>query len=1022
MKAWLGTILLVVTGSMVAASGCGDPEVITNGDLNGSAAAGNAGTTGTGATGGTLSFGDGGSNATCPSSCEELNANCGFVTDTKCGGVIKCGTCKVAGEVCGGQEPNRCGKGSGTTQPDAGTCTPSSCKDLGAECGSVSDPACPGTVVDCGNTKCPGMCVAGKCTTTTCKPKGDAATLCAQAGLQCGSVSDGCDGTLDCGSCSANETCSAGVCNPTTCPLDPKTTCAGRGYSCGLAANNCGVQEVCGPSTCPIPGWTCGGGSDASGNPIPGVCGCTGACSQIPTCDAGTTTTITGKVYDPAGRNPLYHVLVYIANNPSDPNLKTFPAGITCDVCGATAAGSPLVSTPGQADPPAGEYTGVDGRFTLKNVPAGNVTLVIQLGRWRRTFALNVSKPCQANPIPDKTLLMPANQSQGNIPLMAMVTGNADSLECVLRKMGIDKSEFTNPGAGGRVNFFLGDQKPGQAIDANTPVQDSLFANNAINSYDMTILACQGGEFDESKNQTALRHYADAGGRVFATHYSYAWLRHNDANVSNLTDPTADNWSQVAQWHVDENDRSATDDFRSPITGIIDKVSNPKGNAFQGWLESVGASVPNSGTTTVYVVRHDTDFISPVAGRTQQWLYRNGDNARKCGVTGATCTGNGTGANLCLPKVCSVATTVACNSNNDCAARVCSNRPTTTCASNNDCRFGGGNNGTCSNNTCKDNTCQGTDYTGEETPLHFTFNVPVNLTEDLTKKPPQLQCGRVLFSDFHVDTANENATQFYPSQCALNVSRPTGNNNGTCTKDSDCTGTCSNNQCPWGTACSSNADCASSCSGGICLDPMTAQEKLLEYMIFDLGSCVPPPTTCTRKTTCPAGQDCGYAPDGCGGLVACGTCPTGETCGVPTANKCGTITCTPKACPTGQECGFASDGCSSSVNCGTCPTGQTCNNGKCGSTACTPKSCTDQGIECGQAGDDCGNEISCPTCPAGDSCIAGKCVPLTCTPQTCDDQNIKCGQAADGCGNLITSCGVCASGDLCVAGQCVHVN
>ena len=1027
MKARLGTILLVVTGSFAVASGCGSPQVVNNGGVDGSDASVGGNSTGAGASGGTLSFGDGGDGTSngCPSTCEELNANCGFVTDKKCSTVIQCGTCTVAGETCGGQEPNRCGTGTGTTQPDAGACTPSTCTELKASCGNVSDPKCPGTVVDCGADACPGHCTNGSCTTTTCTV--DAATTCAGKGYNCGQTVDNCGNVLDCGSTTcptAGDTCVQGVCTaPPACVVDPATTCAGRGYSCGQAADNCGHLLTCGPSTCSTPGWTCGGGSDASGNSIAGVCGCTGACSQIPTCSAGTTTTLTGKVYDPAGRNPLYHVLVYVANNPADPDLKTFPAGITCDVCGASAAGSPLISTPGQTDPPAGEYTGVDGSFTLKNVPAGNVTLVIQLGRWRRTFPINVTKPCLANPIADKTLLMPATKAQGNIPLMAMVTGKADSLECVLRKMGIDKTEFTNPGGGGRVNFFLGDQAAGQAINATTPAQSALFAGTTINNYDMTILACQGGEYDESANQTALRKYADAGGRVFATHYSYTWLRHNDANVSNLTDPTADNWSQVAQWHVDENDRSATDDASSPITGIIDKVTNPKGNAFQGWLEAVGASVPGSGTTTVYVVRHDTDFISPVAGRTQQWLYRNGDKtAGKCAVTQAACNGSGTAGGACAAKVCSIATTQTCSSNTDCAANVCSNNPSQTCTRNSDC---GGGNARCRANTCNDNSCSGTDYSSEQTPLHFTFNTPVNLKEDLTKTPPQVQCGRVLFSDFHVDNASENPSQLYPSQCAINVSRSPANNAGTCTTDANCTGTCSAGKCPWGSACSKNADCASTCSGGVCLDPMTAQEKLLEYMIFDLGSCVPPTTTCTPKTTCPAGQNCGYAPDGCGGLVACGTCPTGEQCGVgqpPVANQCGKITCTPSACPSGQECGYASDGCNGVANCGTCPTGQTCNNGKCGSTACSPKTCTDQGIECGQAGDECGNLITCPACPANEQCIAGKCTPLTCVPLSCDKQGIQCGQAADGCGNKIASCGDCPSGDLCVAGQCVHVN
>ncbi len=144
------------------------------------------------------------------------------------------------------------------------------------------------------------------------------------------------------------------------------------------------------PPRVPSPGWTCGGGTKE------GVCGCKGACTQIPDCSAQPikTTTLTGKVYDPAGNNPLYHVFVYVANNPDDPDLKDFPKGITCDVCGATAAGDPLLSEGDQA----GTYTGVDGSFALKNVPVGKgVTVVIQLGRWRRVFKQDIDTPCAEN-------------------------------------------------------------------------------------------------------------------------------------------------------------------------------------------------------------------------------------------------------------------------------------------------------------------------------------------------------------------------------------------------------------------------------------------------------------------------------------------------------------------------------------------------------------------------------------------------------------------------------------------------
>ena len=1023
MKAWLSSVLLLVMGAFVAASGCRKLATVTNNPPGLEAsAAGSSGNGGAGGSSGSSGNGGGmiivsvggGSPDGCPASCEELNANCGFVTDTRCGGVVKCGEC-TGTDVCGGTDSNRCGPAANNLA-DAGACVPSTCTELGASCGFVTDSKC-GGVVDCGQDVCPGHCNKAKCSTDVCVV--DPATTCGGRGYVCGQAIDNCGNVLDCGAVTcpnAADSCVQGTCvPPTSCVVDPSTTCAGRGYSCGQAADNCGHLLTCGPSTCSTPGWTCGGGTS------PGVCGCTGACSQIPTCAPGVSTTLSGKVYDPAGRNPLYHVLVYVANTPSDPALKTFPTAVTCDVCGATAAGSPLISTPGATDPAAGEYTDVDGSFTLKNVPAGNITVVIQLGRWRRTFPVNVASPCAPNVIADKTFLMPSTRVQGDIPLMAMVTGSSDSLECVLRKIGIAQSEFTNPGQGGRVNFFLGDTHPGQAIDASTPTQAQLFANG-INAYDMTILACQGADLDESTNQAALRNYAAAGGRVFTTHYGYRWLNNNNANSATPTDPAADNWSQVASWHSELTDYSVAG---VPVTAFLDSTSNPKANAFQGWLSAVGALNPGTPpSTTVFVARHEADSISPVAGRTQQWLYRNG-----------------------LGR-CTVNKDTNCSSNADCAPLVCQFSPTKACTvatSTTDC-------GTSAQ--CLANTCAGA-YVGKQTPVHFTFNTPVNLVQDLSETPPAVQCGRVLFSDFHVSDANEVATEFFPSQCAENVSRALPSplvcqgqpkktctvatqasdclndsgpcvTAGTCTTDAQCTGLCSAGKCPWGSACTTNAQCASTCSSGVCLDPMTAQEKLLEYMLFDLGSCVPPGKVCVPATSCPSGQDCGYAPDGCGGLVACGICPEGKSCGVgepPVANKCGKIgACVPHACGSQMVCGYASDGCSGVANCGTCPTGQTCNNGKCGGTSCTPKSCADQGLECGQAGDACGQLISCPACPANNACVAGKCVPLSCIPKTCAAQGIQCGQAADGCGNKIANCGTCGAGELCNSGKCVHVN
>ena len=102
---------------------------------------------------------------------------------------------------------------------------------------------------------------------------------------------------------------------------------------------------------------------------------------------------------------------------------------------------------------------------------------------------------------------------------------------------------------------------------------------------------------------------------------------------------------------------------------------------------------------------------------------------------------------------------------------------------------------------------------------------------------------------------------------------------------------------------------------------------MLEFMIFDLGSCVAPPT-CTPKTCASQATVCGPVGDGCGNILQCGTCPANQAC---VGGKC--VGCTPKTCA-GQSytCGMQGDGCGDAINCGACPSGKGCNDA--GSAVC----------------------------------------------------------------------------------------
>ena len=305
---------------------------------------------------------------------------------------------------------------------------------------------------------------------------------------------------------------------------------------------------------------------------------------------------MTGTVYEPAGKTPLYNVIVYVPNAPLDP----IPEGATCDQCGSVS-GDPVVTA----------LTDTAGKFVLEDVPVGNdIPMVIQVGKWRRELTIPSVGECVDTPLTDvESTSLPSNQNEGHIPKIALTTGGADSLECWLRKIGLEDSEFTPETGSGRINLYGGSDGAAQyapSMNGGVPLTTAqTFWSNpaAVNSYDIVLLSCEGDQFVDTKPQVALQamhDYASLGGRVFASHWHNVWLQ--------LGPP---GFSSVATWNFFQGDPP------DPFNTLIDQ-SFPKGEAMAQWLTNVGAStVPGE-----LLINEPRTTIGTIdANLTRRWIY-----------------------------------------------------------------------------------------------------------------------------------------------------------------------------------------------------------------------------------------------------------------------------------------------------------------------------------------------------------------------------------------------------------------
>ncbi|HEY6878175.1 MAG TPA: hypothetical protein VI299_09150, partial [Polyangiales bacterium] len=657
---------------------------------------------------------------------------------------------------------------------------------------------------------------------------------------------------------------------------------------------------------------------------------------------------------------------------------------------------------------------------------------------------------------------------------------DVDAMECVLLGMGIAQSEFTLPSGTGRIHMYRanGTMMPSSctgtysgrrgrttqcSANSNSGCRNDqtgcswlnadadLYASQAtLNAYDLVVFDCEGGGHYTrgATERNRVLDYANNGGRVFASHWSYEWLD----NTGTM--------DMAAAWNSGGTDNATSD------TSYVSLPSGPtartganavKSLLYRDWLDWQGALTgstagaltnPNPPRMTVTDPRKVAG--TSVGTSSDEWMYR---------ATGSYVE------QLSFNTPYAAAESAICGRVAFSAFHVASD--------------GSGAQLNTSSTTWP-SECNTSELTPQEKTLAFMlFDLATCVSAGDPPQPPSCVpkttanvcpgandacgfvsdgCGGVVdcagcAAGFYCDGSTCRPQTCTPATCA-SLGFTCGNHAdgcggvarnaqgvegcGTCTGGQTCglttPGICGgcvqiprNTACPAGSCgvvsdgCGGTYDCGACTAGQVCGGG---------------GANTCGPGTCTPNTSCGT-KNCGLVADGCGGTISCGSCTSPDTCGGGGApNVCGHPTCVPKTvqqvCP-GLECGWVSDGCGGAVNCGTCPNNATCGgNGpnKCGSTSCQPVTCDVPGSAtgetyCGTIADQCGALLNCGSCPTGQVCGAttpNRCGPgSSCTPRNCTQAGAGCGLVGDGCGGVL-NCGTCNSPQTCggagVSNQC----
>jgi len=256
----------------------------------------------------------------------------------------------------------------------------------------------------------------------------------------------------------------------------------------------------------------------------------------------------------PGQEIPVHEAVVYLYSGRPEP----IPQQVYCDEC----------------RPPNAEFVQSDhkGRFELDGVRAGNYRLVIEKAQFRLERPVTVTPGEFALELGPELTTLPSihRPEKGDwTPRIALASGDYDSLEDVLGKMGMgaldEESRFVLGSASAHFDVYSN----GGALDdeAIGPLGELVADSARLSQYHVVIISCSGDDNTDALQEPVvlrnLRKFVADGGKLYITDYSGEWadnvfpaqveLGQYDDTPAGAYDPVTGTWDMTQFGNADRS-------------------------------------------------------------------------------------------------------------------------------------------------------------------------------------------------------------------------------------------------------------------------------------------------------------------------------------------------------------------------------------------------------------------------------------------------------------------------------------